>query len=134
MEEVPCRTSLAPLASPCFALRFIGVETKELLDYQGRAGIISIVQWNLCPVIFGFEKSSKKTFLGANVRFDSAALQVAEKLETMNQTSQGISYTWGDRLGYSEKASTGLARQRAWTIELAQLVVLKLVPKDVLIC
>ena len=32
-----------------------GVETEGLLDYQGRAGIIPIVQWNLRPVIFGVE-------------------------------------------------------------------------------
>ena len=43
MEEVPRRTSLAPLASPCFLLCLIGVETEGLLDYQGRVGIISIV-------------------------------------------------------------------------------------------
>ena len=55
MEEVPRRTSLAPLASPCFLL-CLGVEAERLLDYQGRAGIISIVQWNLRPVIFGVEK------------------------------------------------------------------------------
>ena len=55
MEEVPRRTSLAPLASPCFVLRFIGVETEELLDHQERAGIIFIVLWNLRPVIFGVE-------------------------------------------------------------------------------
>ena len=47
--------SLAPLASPCFVLCLIGVETEGLLDYQGRAGIISIVRWNLRPVIFGGE-------------------------------------------------------------------------------
>ena len=55
MEEVPRRTSLAPLASPCFLLCLIGVETEGLLDYQGRAGIISIVRWNLRPVIFGVD-------------------------------------------------------------------------------
>ena len=33
----------------------IGVETEGLLDYQGRAGIISIAQWNLCPVIVGVD-------------------------------------------------------------------------------
>ena len=33
---------------------FIGVETEGLLDYQGR-GILSIVRWNLCPVIFGVD-------------------------------------------------------------------------------
>ena len=52
MEEVPCRTSLVPLAFPCFVLCFVGVETEGLLDYQGRAGIISIVRWNadLIPI------------------------------------------------------------------------------------
>ena len=55
MEEVPRRISLAPLASPCFVLCLLTVETEELLDYQGRAGIISIARWNLRPVIFGGE-------------------------------------------------------------------------------
>ena len=55
MEEVPRRTSLAPLASLSCVLYFIGVETEGFLDYQGRAGIISIVRWNLRPVIFGVE-------------------------------------------------------------------------------
>ena len=57
MEEVPCRTSLAPLASPLVLYisdyPVIGLETEGLLDYQGRAGIISIVRWNLRLVIFG---------------------------------------------------------------------------------
>ena len=39
MEEVPRRTSLVPLAFPCFVLCLIGVETEGLLDYQGRVGI-----------------------------------------------------------------------------------------------
>ena len=55
MEEVPRRTSLVPLALPCFELCLIGVETEGLLDCQGRAGIISIVRWNLRPVVFGVE-------------------------------------------------------------------------------
>ena len=38
MEEVPRRTSLVPLAFPCFLHWLIGVETKNVLDYQGRAG------------------------------------------------------------------------------------------------
>ena len=38
MEEVQRRTSLVPLASPCFVLCLIGVETEGLVDYQGRAG------------------------------------------------------------------------------------------------
>ena len=35
------------------------VEAEGLLDYQGRAGIISIVRWNLRPVIFGVEIGKK---------------------------------------------------------------------------
>ena len=34
MEEALRRTSLAPLASPCFALRSVGVETEDVLDYH----------------------------------------------------------------------------------------------------
>ena len=55
MEEVPRRTLLAPLASPYFVLRLKGVETEGLLDYEGRARIMSIVRWNLRPVIFGVD-------------------------------------------------------------------------------
>ena len=44
-----------PIAFPCFVLCLIGVETEGLLDYQGMAGIISIVRWNLRPVIFGVD-------------------------------------------------------------------------------
>ena len=37
---------------PLFVHCLIRVEAEGLLDYQGRAGIISIVRWNLRPVIF----------------------------------------------------------------------------------
>ena len=40
---------------PLFEFIFIGLETKNVLDYQGRAGSTSIVQWTLRPVIFGVE-------------------------------------------------------------------------------
>ena len=53
------RSSVSYLArTPCvslFCTSFNRVETEGLLDYQGRAGIISIVRWNLRPVIFGVE-------------------------------------------------------------------------------
>ena len=45
---------------PCFVLCFIGVKTEEFLDFQGRAGSISIVRWNLRPVIFGCRKMTQK--------------------------------------------------------------------------
>ena len=57
MEEVLRCTSFVPLAFPCFVLYLIVVETEGLLDYQGQAGIISIVRWNLRLVIFGLNKS-----------------------------------------------------------------------------
>ena len=36
-------------------LYVIGVETEELSDCQGRAGTMSILPWDLRPVIFGVE-------------------------------------------------------------------------------
>ena len=63
MEEVPCRTPLTTLASPCFVFIFIGVETEGLLDYEGRAGSISIVRWNLRLVIFGVDFGGQKTII-----------------------------------------------------------------------
>ena len=48
-------TSLAPLASPCLVLCLIGGGNRRALDFQGRAGIPSIVRWNLRPVIFGVQ-------------------------------------------------------------------------------
>ena len=75
MEEVPCRTSLVPLASPCFVLCLKGVETEGFLDYQGQAGIISIVR----PIIFGveiFAENRRKPQIGlrhlSSVTFSSA--------------------------------------------------------------
>ena len=66
MEEVPRRTSLAPLAFPCFLLCLVllRLETEGLLDYEGRAReIISIVRSNLRPVIFGAdERFSENVF------------------------------------------------------------------------
>ena len=47
---------------PCFVLCFIGVETEGLLDYQGRAGIMSIDRWKLHPVIFSVEHRMQTRF------------------------------------------------------------------------
>ena len=49
---------------PYFLPWSIGVETEGLLDYQGRAGIISIVQWNLRPVIFGVDNCGPPSTIG----------------------------------------------------------------------
>ena len=47
------RTPCVPLFSTLF-----NRETEELLDYQGRAGIVSIVRWNLRPVVLGVDHLS----------------------------------------------------------------------------
>ena len=69
MEEVPRRTSLVPLASPCFALILIGVETEGFLDYQGRAGdhfhcVVELSPGHSrCRVIPGEKKHINMNFL-----------------------------------------------------------------------
>ena len=40
---------------PCFILSLLSLETEGLLAFQGRAGITSIVRWNLRPVKFGVD-------------------------------------------------------------------------------
>ena len=40
---------------PFFMLILIGLEAKNLLAFQGRRGIASVVRWNLRPVIFGVD-------------------------------------------------------------------------------
>ena len=55
MEQVPRHTSPAPFAFPCFVLCLIGVEIEGLVDYQGRAGIIAIVRWNLRLLMLGVQ-------------------------------------------------------------------------------
>ena len=50
---------------PLFVHCLRRVEAEGLLDYQGRAVIISIVRWNLRPVIFGVELRVAKSRSGA---------------------------------------------------------------------
>ena len=59
MEEVPRRTSRAPLASPLYAY-FHRSGSKGAFRLPGRRGIASVVQWNLRPVIFGVEKERRR--------------------------------------------------------------------------
>ena len=48
------RTPYVPLFCASLLLR---METEGVLDYEGRPGIMSIVRWNLRPVIFGVDES-----------------------------------------------------------------------------
>ena len=61
MEEVQRRTSRAPLAGrkPLFMLVLIGLETKGLLDFQGRRGITSAVRWSASARSYSGSKRSK---------------------------------------------------------------------------
>ena len=52
---------------PLFVHCLIRVEREGLLDYQGRAGIISIVRWNLRPV-FGVEDDRRNEERGERRR------------------------------------------------------------------
>ena len=76
------RTPCGPLFVHCL----IRVETEGLLDYQGWAGIISIVRWNLRPVIFGVEAKrspvQSKVKYGKNIcRITSANQRLAQRGE-----------------------------------------------------
>ena len=51
MARAGTSTSLSPLPPACYVLRLLAVETGG-----PSAGIISIVRWNLRPVIFGVER------------------------------------------------------------------------------
>ena len=57
MEEVLRHSSLVPLAFPCFVLCSIGGGNRRAFRLPGKGGIISIVRWNLRPVIFGVDKN-----------------------------------------------------------------------------
>ena len=54
---------------PLFVPIFIGLETKNVLDYQGRAGSTSIVQWTLRPVISGRYGFRDLGFSGPRIPF-----------------------------------------------------------------
>ena len=86
MEEVfPRHTSLVPLSFPHFVLCLIGVEAEGLfkLDYRGRAGILSIVRWNLRPVIFGVEVFT--LFGGFRLVFDSFSIFLGPSAERVQE-------------------------------------------------
>ena len=60
MEMIGGSSASYLVCTPCvplFVHCLIRVEAEGLLDFQGRAGIVSIVRWNLRPVIFGVEIS-----------------------------------------------------------------------------
>ena len=64
---------------PLFALRLIGVDTEGLLDYQGRAGIISIVQSNPRLVIFCADSFRKEKDEFSGPRSLSHSLRWSER-------------------------------------------------------
>ena len=106
MEEALCRTSLAPLAPPCLFFVYARWKQKGFsLDYQGRAGIISALLWNLRPGIFGVNTRhviAKITFLcvlpGGSPPFVRICGLKAPSRITMNDYRGAISvitFSWG---------------------------------------
>ena len=81
MKEILCCTSLTPFASPCFIFCLLRAETEGFLDYQGRAGIISIVRWNLHPVIFVGDFGIKNMFIRYFEPGFGAYQSLAQKIE-----------------------------------------------------
>ena len=83
--------ALAPCV-PMFST-LIGVEAQGVLDYQGRAGIISIVRWNPCLVIFGVESLLRNSALKTVFRYRFIAVERyfvrSEKLQ--NESSPNFS-------------------------------------------
>ena len=67
------RTPFVPLVSTS---SIIGMETESLLDHEGRARIISIVQWNFCPVIFGGECRAKLKHLNGNSHYTEKKIKI----------------------------------------------------------
>ena len=112
MEEVPRRTSLVPLAFPLFVHCLIRVEAEGLLDYQGRAGIISIVRWNLRPVIVGVEKSSPKDFLSVVVVYALLFLSHHLALRALQRCTRGRQP--GHWLAFQNSPDRGQARKISW--------------------
>ena len=51
-SQEPLLTAMAQVLP---LLSFIGLETKGLLDFQGRRGVASVVRWKLRPVKFGVD-------------------------------------------------------------------------------
>ena len=66
----------------------MGVETEGLLDYQGRAGMISIVRWNLRPVIFGVEFCSGRTMWPQANTAKDAALDSQKRQKQIAQNAK----------------------------------------------
>ena len=59
MEMIGGSSAMHLARTPCvplFCTLFNRGASRRALDFQGRAAIISIVRWNLRPVIFGVDK------------------------------------------------------------------------------
>ena len=69
------RTPFVPLL--CTLFNRAGDLTEEFLDYQGRTGVISIVWWNLRPVIFGVEYLTSLFSLFGSLRAIEAPAPIA---------------------------------------------------------
>ena len=129
MEEVPGRTFLVPPCVPLLCTLFnrpIGVETEGLLDYQGQAGIKSIVRWNRSysqSNLFAHFPSFFSSFCSES-RHLSGCAKGAEKAacgETVVQ--KGVSWSFrffSAPLGFSSVVMANLitkGAEKKWTLQ-----------------
>ena len=90
-------------------LSLVGVETEEFLDYQGRAGIISILRWNLRPVIFGVHSCFLQQLLKVT-RMGSLPGKPSYRARKTNKHK----HFWQDGVQDKQEPSPGQTGTRPW--------------------
>ena len=73
-------------------LIFIGLETKGVLDFEGRHGIASVVRWNLRPVIFGVGPEPKPEPFGLRLGLGLGGVQNAFRNGLLIRSRVGLSF------------------------------------------
>ena len=79
--------SLAPLGPLFCALFNRGGNMAGLVDYQGRAGIISIVRWNLRLVIFGLDGRNRAIVIAGSLARLIAAIRITSVRRSLADVS-----------------------------------------------
>ena len=97
------RTPLVPFFMFCF-----GLEAEGLLAFQGRRGIVSVVRWNLRPVIFGVDvgperncsSDSKETKKRRFDVFVVKRLQRDQNSDSLSPKNHFLSHLGGQRVSF----------------------------------
>ena len=113
-SSAPCLTCTPCV--PLFVHCLIRVEAEGLLDNQGRAGIISIVRWNLRPVIFGVDvtRYERICFLRRSIFPYEACRNRAIFAIAMGSCRAGMAWK-RFKAGSREKWKTKSKRTPSWT-------------------